>query len=259
MNAANVTIDGGLTLQNSPFWTVHLVYSEDILIDGVHIRAPRNSPNTDGVDVDSTQRVHIVRCVIDVGDDAVAVKSGLNQWGRAVNISSANVLIEHNRIWGKAIAVGSEMSGGVFNVTARHNLMGDSKGAVTGLLIKSAQGRGASVRNITFTDNHLLNVSRVYSWIPALVVSDHYGGGPPGNATTTPILEDIRFVNILVDFAEQTGCLQGLPSAHLRGIVMANVTFKEFHTGWSCQNCDSCGAAFCDQAAGNTTCGFGSV
>ena len=255
VHASNVTIDGGLILLNSPFWTVHLVYSEDVLVSEVHIRAPRDSPNTDGVDVDSTQRVNILRCVIDVGDDAVAIKSGLNQWGRAVNLSSANVLIEHNRIWGKAIAVGSEMSGGVFNVTVRHNVMGDSAGAVTGLLIKSARGRGGSVRNITFADNHLLNVSRVYSWIPALVVTDHYGGGKAGNATTTPVLEDIRFINITVDFAEQAGCLAGLPERHLVGIAMENVTFRRYRTGWACQDCDGC-EAVCNKAASNTSCAF---
>ena len=51
------------------------------------------SPNTDGVDPDSTHNMIIEHCYINVGDDFVAVKSGLNQWGLAVNISTQNLTI----------------------------------------------------------------------------------------------------------------------------------------------------------------------
>ena len=40
-------------LRNSPFWTVHPVYSKRINIHDIDIYAPSDSPNTDGVDPDS--------------------------------------------------------------------------------------------------------------------------------------------------------------------------------------------------------------
>ncbi len=253
VNTTGIRMDGGLTLANSPFWTVHLVYSTGARFENISIAAPRDSPNTDGIDVDSSNDVLITDCTIDVGDDAVAVKSGLDAFGRAVNIPSANVLIQDNRIYGKAIAIGSEMSGGVYNVTARRNVMGDPRGSVTGFLVKSQIPRGGLVSNITFADSHLLNVSRVYSWIPALVVSDYYGKNKPGNSTTTPRIERITFKNIVVDFAEQAGCLMGLPGAPLKDIRFQNVTVQSQHMGWACEFCEDCDT-MCKGAS--TNCSF---
>ncbi|KAG5069058.1 hypothetical protein JHK85_001435 [Glycine max] len=42
-----------LTLINSPSWFVHPIYTSDIIIQGLTILAPVDSPNTDGIDPDS--------------------------------------------------------------------------------------------------------------------------------------------------------------------------------------------------------------
>ena len=105
-----------ITLQNSAFWTVHPVACSGVVVENTTILAPRDSPNTDGVDPDSSEDVIIRNNTIDCGDDAVAIKSGINEAGRAFGRSSRNILVEHNRIWGKAIAIGSEMSGNVQDV-----------------------------------------------------------------------------------------------------------------------------------------------
>src|SRR5690348_8235667 len=44
----------GLILLDSPFWTVHILYSRDVLVLQVGISAPRNSPNTDAIAIDSS-------------------------------------------------------------------------------------------------------------------------------------------------------------------------------------------------------------
>ena len=42
-----LTIDS-ITLQNSPFWTTHPTFSNNVLVQNVSIFAPSNSRNTDG-------------------------------------------------------------------------------------------------------------------------------------------------------------------------------------------------------------------
>ncbi len=42
-----------LHLKNSPFWTLHPYACHHVLVDNLTISAPRNSPNTDGIDPDS--------------------------------------------------------------------------------------------------------------------------------------------------------------------------------------------------------------
>lgn len=86
-------------------------------MQNVTISAPVWAPNTDGIDVDSCNSVLIRDCNISVGDDAIAIKSGLNKAGRDFNKPSHNIRIENITMEHNGIAIGSEMSGGVYDVT----------------------------------------------------------------------------------------------------------------------------------------------
>ncbi len=65
-----------LTLLNSPCFHLVPTDCEQVLIDGVNIIAPADSPNTDAIDPSASRHVLITRCRLDVGDDNVAIKSG---------------------------------------------------------------------------------------------------------------------------------------------------------------------------------------
>ncbi len=52
--------------------------------------------NLDGIDIDSSSHVTIHNCAITTLDDGVAVKSGLDAAGRAVNASSHDVTVYDN-------------------------------------------------------------------------------------------------------------------------------------------------------------------
>ena len=79
----------------------------------VKVRSPATSPNTDGVDPDSSSDVIIRDCDIHEGDDCIAVKSGLNEAGIRFGVPCRNVLVERTSCAGHALAVGSEGSGGM--------------------------------------------------------------------------------------------------------------------------------------------------
>ena len=76
----NVRI-AGLSLVNSPSWTVHPVGCEDLVVDGISIRNPSDSPNTDGINPESCRNVRIANCFIDTGDDCITLKSGQDAEG----------------------------------------------------------------------------------------------------------------------------------------------------------------------------------
>eukprot|EP00729_Bicosta_minor_P001755 gene1755-6655_t len=115
-NASDVEISH-LTVMNPGFWTIHPVYCTDVYIHDVVISSPANSPNTDGIDPDSSQNVLIERCTISCGDDHIAIKSGLDAAGRAVGIPSKNITVRNNVHYsGRGISVGSEVSGGIEDV-----------------------------------------------------------------------------------------------------------------------------------------------
>lgn len=64
-----------VTLQNSPFWALHVLSSNRVRIDGVTILNHRRGPNTDGIDINSSSNVQITNAFIDTGDDAICFKS----------------------------------------------------------------------------------------------------------------------------------------------------------------------------------------
>ena len=51
-----------LLLKNSPFWTFHPTYCNDVKLYDVTIRNPKGSPNTDGIDPESCSNVHVRGC-----------------------------------------------------------------------------------------------------------------------------------------------------------------------------------------------------
>ena len=63
-----------LYLRNSPFWTVHPVYSQNVVVRNIDIWAPKDSPNTDGVDPESSSDVLIENFSYHGGDDVIAIK-----------------------------------------------------------------------------------------------------------------------------------------------------------------------------------------
>eukprot|EP00051_Salpingoeca_urceolata_P007327 m.96644 g.96644 ORF g.96644 m.96644 type:complete len:438 (-) comp15198_c0_seq1:125-1438(-) len=147
-NTSGIEVDN-VRLVDSGFWTLHPVYSRDVHIHDLHILAPVDSPNTDGVDPDSSSNVLIERCTISCGDDHIAIKSGLDAAGRAVGMPSRNITIRDNvHLLGRGLSIGSEVSGGVEDVVVtgvRH--LGPSE---HGLHIKTASTRGGYVRNVRY-------------------------------------------------------------------------------------------------------------
>ncbi len=63
------------------------VYSllQDVIAENLIIRAEHNIISSDGITIDSGERIRISGCDIDVNDDCIAVKSGRDEDGRRVN------------------------------------------------------------------------------------------------------------------------------------------------------------------------------
>lgn len=135
----------GITIKNSPFWTIHPVYCDNVIVRGVTIES--HYPNNDGCDPESTSNVLIEDCTFKTGDDAVAIKSGRDRDGRYIGRSSQNIVIRncifHSECNG--LCIGSEMSGGVENVYMDNIQIGTVKNA---LYFKSNRDRGGYIRNV---------------------------------------------------------------------------------------------------------------
>jgi polygalacturonase len=160
-NSSNVHLGGGITLKRSGFWTVQVLYSHDITIDGIVIRNNEGGkgPSTDGIDIDSSKQVLVAHADIDVNDDALCLKAGRDSDGLRVNRPTEDVIIRDSiiRHGAAAITIGSETSGGFRNIEA-YNITALS-GVPSGVLFKSAHVRGGWAKDIRIHDLNLQGVA----------------------------------------------------------------------------------------------------
>ena len=81
----NVRISG-VTLKNSPGWTLRPIDCEGVVIDGIRVRNPYYGRNTDGMDITASREVFVSNCDILGGDDGICLKSE-NYYGDTVPVS----------------------------------------------------------------------------------------------------------------------------------------------------------------------------
>lgn len=153
----------GLTFSNAGFWTVQLLYSKYITVDGVTVRNNEDGhgPSTDGIDVDSSSWVLIENCDIDCNDDDFCLKAGRDWDGLRVNRPTEYVVIRKcvARKGGGLLTLGSETSGGIRHVLATELV---AKGTGNGFHIKSATTRGGTVGDIRFQNVALDSVGNAF-------------------------------------------------------------------------------------------------
>jgi polygalacturonase len=211
----NVRITG-VTLTNSPAWTVNPVYCENVTVDGVTIINPPDSPNTDGINPDSSRNVRIANCHIDVGDDCITIKSGRDEDGRRVGRPCENITITNcTMIHGHGgVVIGSEMSGGVNNVVISNCVF---DGTDNGIRMKTMRGRGGVVQDIRVSNIVMRNVGR------AIKLNMHYHRTDPEPVSErTPAFRNIHISGITVRGAKEAGYFRGLEEMPLEKISLSN-------------------------------------
>ncbi|XP_009597275.1 probable polygalacturonase [Nicotiana tomentosiformis] len=212
-----------ITLRDSPFWTLHPYDCKNVTIKNVTILAPIfHAPNTDGIDPDSCEDMLIENCYISVGDDGIAIKSGWDQYGISYGRPSKNIVIRNlvvRSMVSAGISIGSEMSGGVSNVTVENVHVWNSRRAVR---IKTAAGRGGYVRHIAYRNLTFENV-RV-----GIVIKTDYNEHPDGefDPKAVPVLEDISYESIHGEGVRVPVRIHGNSE-----IPVKNVTFRDMSIG----------------------------
>lgn len=225
-----VTIEQ-LHLINSPSWTVHPLFCEFVLVDGITIENPVPSPNTDGINPQSCRNVQIVNSRIDVGDDCVTLKSGINETGRRVGRPDENITISNCvMLRGHGgVTIGSEMSGGVRNVAVSNCVF---QGTDVGIRVKSQRGRGGVVEGLAVSNVVMQNVASAFTITMFYQGADKPGDEFPVNEGT-PRFRDFIFSNITARGSKTAGQITGLKEMPIENISFSNVRIQA-QTGMKC-------------------------
>jgi len=211
MNCQDVEIQG-LTIKDSPCWTIHYIYSKGISCHDLNISS--TARNGDGLDPDSSDDSYIFNCIFSTGDDCIAIKSGKNPEGFAIGKPTRNVNIT-NCVFtrGHGISIGSEMSGGVSDVLVQDCTAG---ALLHGMQIKGTKERGGYVENVTVADCQLLKIT-----IFSAVNYNNDGVAAP----QPPVFENFTFCNLDLANALTKEPVININGFKARGHKLKNVTF----------------------------------
>lgn len=225
----NVRISS-VKIMNSPFWTVHPIFSEKVEIENVTIVNPSDTPNTDAIDIDSCKDVHIKGCLINVGDDGLCLKSGAGEDGIFVNIPTESVLIEECTVTsahGGAV-IGSETAAGIKNVTFKNcNFLGTDRG----VRVKTRRGRGGKIENILFSHLNIID-----SLCP-IAFNMYYKCGATDDSLfsletkeinkETPKIKNITIEGIVAKNCKSSaGFIVGLPESRIENLLIKDSYFS---------------------------------
>jgi polygalacturonase len=219
----------GVTIVNSPSWTVHLVGCDNVVVDGISIINPEEGPNTDGVNPESCRNVRISNCFFDTGDDCITLKSGKDEEGRLKARPTENVTITNCVMYKGhgAVVIGSEMSGCVRNVVASNIVCMGTDRAVR---IKSTRGRGGIVENIRYNNFIVENVRE-----PIYITSFYTKTDPEPVSERTPVFRDIAISHFTIKNSPYTARIYGLPEMPIQRLRITDVTSSS-EVGFICDS-----------------------
>ncbi|MBK5195764.1 MAG: glycoside hydrolase family 28 protein [Proteiniphilum sp.] len=223
----------GVLFENSPAWNIHPLMCENVIVDGIMVRNPSYSQNGDGIDLESCVNSIIVNSVFDVGDDAICVKSGKDGDGRRRDRPTENLIVDNCKVFHGhgGFIVGSEMSGGVRNISVKNCQF---LGTDVGLRFKSTRGRGGVVENIYISDIYMFNITT-----DSFLFDLYYGGKSAsesladGDTTPTdeplfkvteetPLFKNIYVKDLVSRNARRAMFFNGLPEMNIENINLEN-------------------------------------
>jgi polygalacturonase len=218
LKCRGITVSG-VHLKDSPGWNLHPVFSEDIKVEGVTITAPESSHNTDGINPNGSRNVTISGCTIDVGDDCIAIKSGMDvpaeERRPTENVIVRDCLMKRGH---GGVTIGSETCGDVRHVLVSNCVF---EGTDNGVRLKSKRGRGGTDDDIVYENIEFKNVKT------GVHMTLRYGekGEVKFQAVDagTPTMGGITMRNIRGTATERIGFIEGLPERPIKGVFFENV------------------------------------
>lgn len=223
MNSKNIRVDG-LHFVGSPMWTVHLLYSENAVVENLVIET-YPGVHTDGIVIDSSRFVKLANDYIDTGDDGIVIKSGKDADGLRVNRPTEDVAITNCTVHHAhgAVVIGSETSGSVRNIVASNMTVLDTQ---NGARIKSARGRGGVVEDISFDNWTMENVGEAITITNYYMMEGETKTSEQPVSVRTPVFRNITMSNMVVNGAKVLIDVEGLPEMPIANVHISNIIGK---------------------------------
>lgn len=227
----NTILIKDITVINAPFWILHPLKSNNVIVDGVTVNS--HGPNNDGCDPEYSQNVIIRNCTFNTGDDCIAIKSGRDADGRRVGIPSKNIIVQKCKMIDGhgGVVMGSEITAGVNNVFVENCAM-DSPNLDRAIRIKTNSKRGGTTEDI-FVRN--IEVGTVKECVLRVTMFYDIYGSQVGNFI--PAIRNISLENIKVKNGGKFGILaDGYKESPIENITLKDVEIAKVDSVYSLKN-----------------------
>ena len=201
----NVVLSG-VTLGNSPMWSMNIVLSENILVRGMTLTS--DSSNSDGCNPESSRNIIIENNFFANQDDNIALKAGRIYNGKMRGRSTEKIIIRNNEFFiGSGISIGSESAGGVNDIFVENNFFNgiyehtpaQGTRCVRNLFrIKTLNSSDAVFENIYFRNIPVGGMRECFIIIERVADNDYNfaTGELYGTLNNVPIMRNFAFSNI---------------------------------------------------------------
>ena len=219
LNRCSHILLDGFSIENSPFWTIHLYMCDGGVVRNLNVKA--HGHNNDGIDLEMSRNFLVEGCTFDQGDDAVVIKSGRNHDAWRLNTPCENIVVRNCTV--KAghtlLGIGSELSGGVRNIYMHHCVAPQSVNRL--FFIKTNHRRGGVVENIFMDSIHTGRTSSVaeidtdvlYQWRDLV----------PTYKDSLTRISNICLTNIRCDSAKTIYKFRGDKRLPIRDVMLENI------------------------------------
>ncbi|XP_034686575.1 probable polygalacturonase [Vitis riparia] len=234
LGSTNVVVSN-LTFLNAPAYNIHPVYCSNVRVQNISVYAPPESPYTVGIVPDSSDSTCIEDCSIAMGHDAIALKSGWDEYGIAYGRPTTNVHIRRVNLQsssGSSLAFGSEMSGGISNVCVEQVHLYNS---FSGIEFRTTKGRGGYIQEIIISDVAMENIHTAFS------ATGQIGSHPDDHfdPNALPVLDHITLQNVIGTNITIAGSFTGIQESPFTSICLSNIslsTTPPASISWVCSN-----------------------
>ncbi len=207
-----------VTFGDAPYWGLHMLGCDHVLVDNVTVNNRLDVPNDDGIDPDHCRHVEIRNCHITGGDDAIVIKSTrqTNDFGDCADIRVYDCVL---RTQDAGLKIGTETVGRIRDIVFEHcRILSGSRG-----LCIQLRDEG-SISNVIFRD--IKFTSRYFSnpwWGHGEAIS--FTAIPRNAATTLGTLQDVLVENVSGE-AENSIRVNGSATSRIAGVRFKNIAIK---------------------------------
>ncbi|XWS58060.1 hypothetical protein CRYUN_Cryun08bG0002800 [Craigia yunnanensis] len=203
--SSNLTVQG-LKIKNSPQFNFRFDACHDVRVESLTIKAPAQSPNTDGIHIENTNNVQIYNSIISNGDDCISIGAGCYDvdiinitCGPSHGISIGSLGIHNSRAC-------------VSNISVSDSVIQHSD---NGVRIKTWQGGSGCVSKVKF---HNIRVDAVRN--PIIIDQYYCLTKNCSNQTSAIVINDISYSNIKGTYdvrspAMRFACSDSIPCTNL--------------------------------------------